>query len=614
MTSEIPAPALPTRPARWPLLAILGLALALRLAHLWAVAGAPFVATLAMDSQQYDRWARTIAGGAWMGTEVFFQAPLYPYLLAVVYRLTGAGVHAVYLLQIALSLAGIYALYRAGRILGGRGEDEGGERIGLGAALLAALYGPFVFYDVLLLKESLAVTVTCALLWAMVSAREAGGEGSARRRWLGAGALLGVLALLRENALLLAPLLLPLAWRREDRWRGLAARGALFLAGLLLPLAPVALRNGYVGGFYSPTTFNGGVTFYIGNHAGADGTYIPLVPGRQIPEMERRDPVLLAEKALGRTLTASEVSAYWLDRALDWARSHPGDFLRLQLRKLWMYWSGYEWPDAVDYYHFRTLSPVLALPLLEYGGACLLALGGLALLGTGRKLALWAPVWLFALAWMGATVLFFLFARYRLPMVPCLLLLGSTILAAAFELLRTRRWVLALPFVLLVLAAFVFPRTRGYAPREDLLHYNLGRLYAEAGEPEKAAEEYAEALAANPQDFLAALNLGSLRARRGDYAAARRYFELAERLAPESDDVQSNLGGIALAAGDPAEAERRFDRALALNRENLAALHNKAVLRARAGDLDEARRLNGELLRLEPGNAAGLRLRERLGG
>jgi tetratricopeptide (TPR) repeat protein len=232
----------------------------------------------------------------------------------------------------------------------------------------------------------------------------------------------------------------------------------------------------------------------------------------------------------------------------------------------------------------------------------------------GRKLPLWAPVWLFALTWMGATVLFFLFARYRLPMVPCLLLLGSAIPAAAFELLRTRRRVLALPFVLLLLVAFVLPQLRGYAPREDLLHYNLGRLYAEAGEPEKAAREYELALEANPKDFLAALNLGSIQARRGEYGAAKRFFELAERLAPESDDVQSNLGGIALAEGNPAEAERRFDRALALNRENLAALHNKAVLRARAGDLAEARRLNGELLRLEPGNAAGLRLRERLGG
>jgi tetratricopeptide (TPR) repeat protein len=590
------------------------------LVHLWAVAPLPFVATLAMDSQQYDRWAKTIAAGEWLGKEVFFQAPLYPYLLAVVYRLTGTDLNAVYLLQIVCALAGIYALYRAGRLLGG-------EETGLAAAFLAAVYGPSIFYDVLLLKESLAVAVTCALLWALVAARASGGEARSeseqhaaaalRRplrwlRWLGAGALLGVLALLRENALLLAPLLLPLAWKVDDRWRGFVRRGAAFAAGLVLTLTPVALRNGIVGGSYLPTTFQGGVNFYIGNNALADGTYRPLVPGRQIPELERRDPGRLAERALGRRLSSGEVSSYWLGQALSWSRAHPGDFLRLQLRKLGMYWSWYEWPDAVDYYFFQKVSPVLGFPLLEYGGACLLGLAGLVVVR--KRLAAWAPAWVFGLAWMAATVGFFLFARYRLPGVPSLLLLGGAALAATLRGLRSRCWTVAIPLSLVVLAAFALPHLAGFAPREDLLHYNLGRLYVEQGEPEKAAEEYAHALAANPNDFLAALNLGSFWARRGDYIQARRFFERAEQLAPESDDVQSNLGGIALAEGKPEEAERRFDRALALNAENLAALHNKAVLRARAGDLAEARRLNAELLRLEPGNEAALRLRQRLAG
>src|SRR5690349_10881095 len=66
------------------LLAILGVALLVRLAHWVAVRGEPFFAQLAMDSQEYDRWAQAIAGGNWLGSQVFFQAPLYPYLVAAV--------------------------------------------------------------------------------------------------------------------------------------------------------------------------------------------------------------------------------------------------------------------------------------------------------------------------------------------------------------------------------------------------------------------------------------------------------------------------------------------------------------------------------------------------
>ncbi len=579
-------------PRRRTLFAILALALVLRLAHLWAVRDQPFFSWLAMDSQEYDRWAQGIAAGDWLGSQVFFQAPLYPYLLGAVYTVLGHRLALVYLLQILLAVAGCWALYRAGR-------EMADERTGLGAALLAAVYGPFLFYDAQLLKESPAVTATSFLLWALAAARSRPGV----KTWIGAGALLGVLALLRENALLLVPLLLPLAWRREDRWPGLARRGGALVAGLVLALLPVALRNGVVGGDFLPTTSQGGVNFYIGNNARADGTYQPIVPGKQIPELERREPARLAEQALGRPLSPGEVSRYWLGQALGWARQHPGDFLRLQLRKLGMFWSWYEWPDAVDYYYVKTLSPALRLPLLEFGGAVILALAGLFL--ARRRLGAFAPALLFALGWMASTVIFFLFSRYRLPAVPALLVLGGAALAE----IRGRK---AIGLAGICLAAFLLPRVAGFAPRMDLVHYNLGRLYEEQGRPGEAGEHYQAALALNPRDFLACLNLGNLAARRRDWPAALRFYQQAAALEPRSDDAQSNLGGAWLAIRDFARAEEHLDRALALNSRNLPALQNETLLLARRGDFAAARELNRRLLELDPENPAGLRLKERL--
>ncbi|HEY0556547.1 MAG TPA: tetratricopeptide repeat protein [Thermoanaerobaculia bacterium] len=585
-------------PRRPLLAAVLALALVLRLAHLWAVHGQPFVAGLAMDSQEYDRWAQQIAAGDWLGSRVFFQAPLYPYLLAMVYTLLGHRLALVYLLQILLAVAGCWALYRAGREM----DSEG---TGLAAALLAAVYGPFLFYDTQILKESLAVTATSFLLWALAAARASPGLA----RWLGAGAILGVLALLRENALLLVPFLLPLAWRREDRWAGFARRGGVLVAGLALALLSVALRNGVVGGLFLPTTSQGGVNFYIGNHAGADGTYQPIVPGKQIPELERKEPARLAEQALGRRLSAGEVSSYWLDKALDWAREHPGDFLRLQLRKLGMFWSWYEWPDAVDYYYVKTVSPPLRLPLLEFGGAAILALAGAIL--ARRRLAAFAPALLFALGWMASTVIFFLFARYRLPVVPALLLLGAVTVAAIPDAWRSRRRQ-AIGLAAICAVAFLLPRAVGFTPRMDLVHYNLGRLYEEQGRPDEASTEYRAALALNPRDFLACLNLGNLAARQREWPEALRFYQQAAALEPRSDDAESNLGGAYLAMRDLAQAEAHLDRALALNPANLPALQNKTLLLARRGDLAGARELNRRLLEIDPENPGALRLKEKL--
>ena len=64
-------------------------ALAVRLVHVWQMRATPFFSVLLGDSRGYDEWARRIAGGEWLGGEVFYQAPLYPYMLGVIYAAVG---------------------------------------------------------------------------------------------------------------------------------------------------------------------------------------------------------------------------------------------------------------------------------------------------------------------------------------------------------------------------------------------------------------------------------------------------------------------------------------------------------------------------------------------
>ncbi|MBZ0101203.1 MAG: tetratricopeptide repeat protein, partial [Thermoanaerobaculia bacterium] len=558
---------------------VLILAAGLRLAHWWAVRDEPFFAQLAMDSQEYDRWAQAIAGGDWWGSEPFFQAPLYPYLLALVYRLAGHSLDAVYLLQIALAVAGLAALARAAdRMLG--------APHGLLAAALGALYGPFLFHDVQLLKEGPAVALTSLLLLTLAkltaeiqskaissldhaaAAKPPGGRKLPLTEFLRtaflAGVLLGLLVLLRENALLLVPFLAPLAWRRGDL-RGSAGRTAALLVGLALVLTPVAARNAALGGGFLPTTFQGGVNFWIGNNAQADGTYRPLAPGRQIPAFERAEPRRIAEAEVGRPLTGAEVSRFWLDRSLAWGRAEPLAFARLALRKLGLYLSGYEWPDAVDYEWTKRRSPVLALPLAEFTAVALLAGAGVLLLILGRRrrdLAALAPVFAFELGWLLATVAFFLFSRYRLPAIPGLLVLAAIPLVELGRTLRAGRRSAALFGTGLVVAVWALPHLADHRPRTDLVEFNLGRLAEERGDRAAAEHHYAAALAAAPDHFLAAMNLGTLAAKRGDLAAALPLLERAAALEPAAPDAAANLGAGRLAAGDLAGARAALERAL----------------------------------------------------
>lgn len=555
--------------SRGRLLLVLALAALLRLTHWAAVRDEPFFARLAMDSQEYDRWARGIAAGDWLGSEPFFQAPLYPYLVALVYR-AGGGLDAVYLLQIAAALAGLWALARAG-------AELGDQRLGIAAAGLGALYLPFLFYDVQLLKESLAATAVCFLLWALLAARRSGSA----RAFLIAGAVGGALALLRENFLLVVPFLLPLAFRRGAPARGALARAGAFLLGLALPLAPVAARNAALAGGFLPTTSQGGVNYWIGNNPEADGTYRPLTPGRQIPRLERREPERLAELELGRELSAAEVSRHWLGRALAWAAAEPGAFARLQARKLGLYWSGYEWPDAVDYYWTKGLSPVLRWPLAEFLSVALLAAAGALLVVRARVLRVWAPVLLFELGWMLSTVAFFLFSRYRLPALPGLLLLAALPLVRLVDAARAGRWRPAVAGGVALALVWALPHLAGHAPRAELVEYNLGRLHEESGDLLLARTHYQAALRSDPEAFLPALNLGNLAARAGAYEDARGWYERAVAAEPRSPEAWSNLGGALLALGELDGAARALDRALALDPRHEPARRNRELVERR---------------------------------
>ena len=96
------------------------LALALRLVHVWQMRDTLFFSVLMGDSRGYDAWARQIAAGDWIGRDVFYQAPLYPYFLGVIYaRLRSRPARRARCVQAAsVPLACVALGYAAARLFG----------------------------------------------------------------------------------------------------------------------------------------------------------------------------------------------------------------------------------------------------------------------------------------------------------------------------------------------------------------------------------------------------------------------------------------------------------------------------------------------------------------
>jgi Flp pilus assembly protein TadD/4-amino-4-deoxy-L-arabinose transferase-like glycosyltransferase len=551
----------------WALALVFVVALAIRLVHVWQLSGAPLFVHLMGDSRAYDEWAQQIAAGDWLGSAVFYQAPLYPYALATLYSLFGRDLLVVRLVQ-AIVGATSCALVTAA------GVRWFGRRPGILSGLLLAAYGPAIFFDGLIQKSVLDGLLVAALLLALAP-RQSAGIGSPAIN----GVLLGLLALSRENAIVLLPVVVMTVWSRSQRRLPAAVT---VVAATALVLAPVTIRNLAVGGEFHLTTSQLGPNFYIGNNASATGKYVPLVAERGSALFERQDATDIAETSLGRRLRPSEVSNYWLRRGADWIRSDPGGWLRLTGRKFLLLVNGTEAADTEDIAtHAEWSFPLRVSAWLHFG-----VIAPLAVLGMWMTRRRWRELWpLYALLGVFAlsVIAFYVMDRYRYPLVPVLMLfagVGFVDIVKYWRGFPGRERTKTVFLILLALVVCNLP-LQSSSDMQAITHYNIGVALDDAHMDGQAEAEYRRAIALQPNLAGPHTNLAGLLGRRGEHAEALLEGREAVRLAPGSSAAYVNLGVALESLGKTDEAASALTRAVELDPRNADAHYNLAqALRA----------------------------------
>ena len=251
-------------------------------------------------------------------TPTSIMPPLYPLLVALSFRLFGESLLVVRLLQLALSLVLIAAIYLTGRLLFG-------TRVAFVAGLLTALYPPLVMYVRPLMSEALFLPLIAVLVY--LTARLA--QNTSSLRLAGAwGVVAGLAVLTRTEAALLAGLLL--AWlgyrllRAAPRPVHRQATVAVAVLALALTLLPYAGYNYAAHGAFSPLP-NARWKFW-------DHTWWAEV--RKEPAWQG---VVLPERQLVPDWGAKserERDAYLGNLAVQFVREHPGVFIYQRLRQL----------------------------------------------------------------------------------------------------------------------------------------------------------------------------------------------------------------------------------------------------------------------------------------
>jgi hypothetical protein len=413
------------------LLFVLALAAGLRIAHLRWMATQP-LSELQFSWGESDmamawEWSRRIVQGdvlgrdpyhphvpwmeaiapaetwkRWRGPRVFFQAPLYAYVLAGMraavgerYLALGACHAALGVLQVALIFA-----------LAARYFDTATAVV---AGVGAALYGPFLLYESLLLRDGLGAIMSLLLLLALSRCTTA-----SRGRWMLAGAAFAVAVLAREVVLPFGLLVTVWIWqrfrgRRDEMVRALGG----FALGAALGLAPLVARNVAVGA--PPLALSGiAVENFVRGQAVDSGNTTFVVPAAAAKILHAADGHLL--DAMRGTLATYEG---------DWMR-----LVRHELARAAAIFSAEEGSDNVNWYFFADRSWLLG-HALRY--EVVLGLGLVGILLARRCVRDDDRILLYFLAVSLA-------GRYRLPLASVLLVYAAVTVVAIARGVRQRDW------------------------------------------------------------------------------------------------------------------------------------------------------------------------------
>lgn len=392
---------------KW-LLALFFLPFVLKLVYVLQSSDSIQVRVPIMDGKHYDKMAQDIASGNLMRQNAFFMGPLYSYFLALIYGTLGRDFLMVRIIQVLFGSLSVVLTF----LIGSRLFRPSVALLGAG---LLIFYGAATFYEGQLLMTSLGTVLNLTLILLLLRI----GPGSGWLAYAGAGLVLGVSALARANVLVFLPVVL--VWilyvsRPARRY----IKTAVFVGATAAALLPATMHNYFVSKDFVLVTSNAGLNFFIGNNQNANGIFYPPPGTDFVTDATTRTQI---ERLVGRDLTPSEVSDYWLDQSKRFIRENPAAEIKLLARKAALFFNGYEIPQIESYDLARNQYGSLRLLFVKFW-----FIGSLAILGLIFTISCWRKYLLaqgYIFVYAISIILFFVTARYRVQIVPIMSLFAA---------------------------------------------------------------------------------------------------------------------------------------------------------------------------------------------
>jgi 4-amino-4-deoxy-L-arabinose transferase-like glycosyltransferase/Tfp pilus assembly protein PilF len=521
------------------------LGLIIRIIYLFFLSKNPILLTPVLDAEYYLEWAKEISTNSFWGNKVFFAEPLYAYILALLMMLSPSHVITLTIsIQVILgSFLSVIVFLLTKKIFD--------RSTGLIAGIITAFYGPFIFYDFLLLKTSLEVfLLTLFILFFIITTNSA-----KKWRYIISGILLGIIVILKGTSLILLPFIITFILLYDKQaYKQQLIRCCVFILGFLLVVFPVTFRNYLISKDFVLTNYSIGMNIYQGNWWGGDGSLKQPYFIRAHPRFEEVDSYKMAEAFKGRDLKPSEVSGFWINKTIAENLDNPFRLPKLIGNKILILLNNTELGDNYDYNVYKKAIPFLNV-LPDFRFILPVGLTGLLLFifskrffqvfknqnsNTKTKSFLVFTILLYSLVIIVGHVN----SRYRLPLIPLFIILASAALKYLYINFRKKDYfqvfLIGMITIIFLFISSINIKSYNVINRDGFYEYVIGSLYNTKGDLNNAKKYLEQAANKNRKDVSAYKNLFLIYLHDGELDKANDVLQKQLNLSPYDLTVYSN--------------------------------------------------------------------------
>ncbi|MDI6735376.1 MAG: glycosyltransferase family 39 protein [bacterium] len=303
--------------------------------------------------------------------------------------------------------------------------------VGMISAFLYAVCGTLVFYEEILLSSSLTTSFSIIAIFLFIKTK----ENPSPKKFILGGIFLGLAILSQPNTILFLPFVL--LWifielKRKNLKKTILGCG-IILSSFIVTISLVTIKNYIESGKFILITTAGEFQFWLGNNEHSKGWYDLCQP--HLDKLQKR------MKEEGRNLYIHDVS--------NFIKTKPIEYIKLLFKKILLFWGDWDVPHQVDYDQIKQIVPILKL-LPSFGFFSILGLTGMFLsLTQWRKNLL---LYFFIFAYSFSVIIFLVVGRYRVPVIPPIIVFGGFTLYYLYKRLLERNY----KYFLLSLVPLVF--------------------------------------------------------------------------------------------------------------------------------------------------------------